>query len=205
MSDPKTLLPLVAVVGPTASGKSALGVWLAERLCGEVVACDSTQLYRGFDIGTAKPSASERCGVPHHLIDVLGPQEEATAGGYRERQFAIASRSRFFLWPQHIDQMMRDPAALGSAGLGSPNIESAIKLRRIAGHHFSAQPLGEPDTQRGLAGSRRANDGNKRQKSFRIAHRKKMWRARKTKTTSTTRARSRLPRTCWRETFTLPG
>ena len=89
MSDPKTLLPLVAVVGPTASGKSALGVWLAERLCGEVVACDSTQLYRGFDIGTAKPSASERCGVPHHLIDVLGPQEEATAGGYRELAFAV--------------------------------------------------------------------------------------------------------------------
>ncbi len=89
MSDPKTLLPLVAVVGPTASGKSALGVWLAERLCGEVVACDSTQLYRGFDIGTAKPSASERCAVPHHLIDVLGQQEEATAGGYRELAFAV--------------------------------------------------------------------------------------------------------------------
>lgn len=48
-------LPLVAVVGPTASGKSALGVWLAEQFGGEVLACDSTQLYRGFDIGTAKP------------------------------------------------------------------------------------------------------------------------------------------------------
>ena len=48
-------LPLVVVVGPTASGKSALGVWLAERFGGEVLACDSTQLYRGFDIGTAKP------------------------------------------------------------------------------------------------------------------------------------------------------
>jgi len=78
------LLPLVAIVGPTASGKSALGVQLAERLGGEVVACDSTQLYRGFDIGTAKPSSSERCGVPHHLIDVLGPKDNATAGGYRE-------------------------------------------------------------------------------------------------------------------------
>jgi tRNA dimethylallyltransferase len=49
-----------------------------------VVACDSTQLYRGFDIGTAKPGLSERRGVPHHLIDVLGPQDEATAGGYRQ-------------------------------------------------------------------------------------------------------------------------
>ena len=77
--------PLIAIVGPTASGKSALGVWLAQQLGGEVVACDSTQLYRGFDIGTAKPNAAERGGVPHHLIDVLDPRQEATAGGYRER------------------------------------------------------------------------------------------------------------------------
>jgi tRNA dimethylallyltransferase len=84
MSENATLLPLVAIVGPTASGKSALGVTLAERLGGEVVACDSTQLYRGFDIGTAKPSLSERRGIPHHLIDVLGPGDNATAGGYRQ-------------------------------------------------------------------------------------------------------------------------
>jgi tRNA dimethylallyltransferase len=89
MSENKTLLPLVAIVGPTASGKSALGVKLAERLGGEVVACDSTQLYRGFDIGTAKPSLTERRGVPHHLIDVLGPQDEATAGGYRQLALQI--------------------------------------------------------------------------------------------------------------------
>jgi tRNA dimethylallyltransferase len=84
MSKKNVLLPLVAIVGPTASGKSALGVQLAERLGGEVVACDSTQLYRGFDIGTAKPSAFERRGVAHHLIDVLGPKDNATAGGYRQ-------------------------------------------------------------------------------------------------------------------------
>jgi tRNA dimethylallyltransferase len=89
MSDAKTLLPLVAVVGPTASGKSALGVWLAERFGGEVVACDSTQLYRGFDIGTAKPSAADRRGIPHHLIDVLGPKDEATAGGYRQLALSV--------------------------------------------------------------------------------------------------------------------
>jgi len=84
MNENKTLLPLVAIVGPTASGKSALGVTLAERLGGEVVACDSTQLYSGFDIGTAKPSLSERRGIPHHLIDVLAPGDNATAGGYRQ-------------------------------------------------------------------------------------------------------------------------
>ena len=84
MSEKKALLPLVAIVGPTASGKSALGVHVAERFGGEVVACDSTQLYRGFDIGTAKPSLAERKGIPHHLIDVLAPAVAATAGGYRE-------------------------------------------------------------------------------------------------------------------------
>jgi tRNA dimethylallyltransferase len=89
MSEDKTLKPLVAIAGPTASGKSALGVKLAEQLGGEVVACDSTQLYRGFDIGTAKPALSERRGVPHHLIDVLGPSEDATAGGYRELALQI--------------------------------------------------------------------------------------------------------------------
>lgn len=82
-------LPLVAVVGPTASGKSALGVWLAEQFGGEVLACDSTQLYRGFDIGTAKPGQSERRGVPHHLIDSLTPSEAATAGGYRQMVLVV--------------------------------------------------------------------------------------------------------------------
>jgi tRNA dimethylallyltransferase len=89
MSKNKALLPLVAIVGPTASGKSALGVKLAERLGGEVVACDSTQLYHGFDIGTAKPSPSERRGIPHHLMDVLSPKEEATAGGYRQLALSV--------------------------------------------------------------------------------------------------------------------
>ena len=84
MTEEKALLPLVAIVGPTASGKSALGVRVAERFGGEVVACDSTQLYRGLDIGTAKPHLPERKGIPHHLIDVFEPAVAATAGGYRE-------------------------------------------------------------------------------------------------------------------------
>ena len=86
----KNSLPfLIAVVGPTASGKSALAVCLAERFRGEVVACDSTQLYRGFDIGTAKPRVEERGGIAHHLMDVLDPGETATAGGYRELALAL--------------------------------------------------------------------------------------------------------------------
>jgi tRNA dimethylallyltransferase len=86
--------PLIAIVGPTASGKSALGVWLAQQLGGEVVACDSTQLYRGVDVGTAKPTVEERQGVAHHLIDVLDPREESTAGGYRERAIAVLEELR---------------------------------------------------------------------------------------------------------------
>src|SRR2546429_3695387 len=89
MSESKTFLPLVAIVGPTASGKSALGVRLAERLGGEFLACDSTQLYRGFDIGTANPPPPDRRGVPHPLMDILGPQEEATAGRYRQSALSV--------------------------------------------------------------------------------------------------------------------
>lgn len=87
-------LPLVAILGPTASGKSALAVFLARHLQGEVVACDSTQLYRGFDIGTAKPTLAERCGVPHHLIDVLESHEAATAGGYRDLALRVLADLR---------------------------------------------------------------------------------------------------------------
>ncbi|MGC1907850.1 MAG: tRNA (adenosine(37)-N6)-dimethylallyltransferase MiaA [Candidatus Acidiferrum sp.] len=88
MSENKPL-PMVVIVGPTASGKSTLGVWLAERIGGEIVACDSTQLYKGFDIGTAKPSVAERRGIPHLLIDVLTPEQTTTAGGYRGMAIAV--------------------------------------------------------------------------------------------------------------------
>jgi tRNA dimethylallyltransferase len=80
----ETLPLLVAILGSTASGKSALALHLAKHLDGEILACDSTQLYRGFDIGTGKPTPAERASVPHHLLDVLDPGEEASAGGYRE-------------------------------------------------------------------------------------------------------------------------
>lgn len=86
--------PLVAVVGPTASGKSTLAIWLAQQLGGDVVACDSTQLYGGFDIGTAKPAREERQGVEHHLLDVLDASEEATAGDYRERAIEVLEKLR---------------------------------------------------------------------------------------------------------------
>lgn len=89
MTSEPAIATLIAIVGPTASGKSALGVWLAEQFQGQVVACDSTQLYRGFTIGTAKPSLAERHGIAHHLIDVLDPSQPATAGEYRAMALAV--------------------------------------------------------------------------------------------------------------------
>jgi len=74
---------VVAVVGPTAAGKSDLAVALAQRLGGEVVNADSMQLYRGMDIGTAKPTVAERRGVAHHLLDVLDVTEPATVAEYQ--------------------------------------------------------------------------------------------------------------------------
>jgi tRNA dimethylallyltransferase len=73
---------LIAVVGPTATGKSHLGVRLAERFDGEIVSCDSTAVYRGIDIGTDKVPADERRGIPHHLIDMVGPTEIYSAARY---------------------------------------------------------------------------------------------------------------------------
>jgi tRNA dimethylallyltransferase len=73
---------LVVVLGPTASGKTALSVALAERLHGEVVNCDSVAMYREFEIGTAKPSAAERGRVPHHLLNLVDPTGYITAGEY---------------------------------------------------------------------------------------------------------------------------
>jgi tRNA dimethylallyltransferase len=83
---------LVAVLGPTASGKSALGLALAARFDGEVVACDSTAVYRGFDIGTDKVPTGERGGVPHHCVDLVDPSAEYTAADYaRDAMAAITA------------------------------------------------------------------------------------------------------------------
>lgn len=86
------------LLGPTASGKTALSLALAERFDGEVVSCDSVAVYRGMEIGTAKPSLAERARVPHHLIDIYSPDEHSTAGDYarraREAIGEIAARGR---------------------------------------------------------------------------------------------------------------
>jgi tRNA dimethylallyltransferase len=80
--DPKNEWPLIVLVGATASGKTALSLRLAEEFGGEIVSCDSVAVYRGMEIGTAKPSHEERTLVPHHMIDVAWPDEACTAGDY---------------------------------------------------------------------------------------------------------------------------
>lgn len=99
---------LVAVVGPTATGKSALGIALARRYSGEVVSCDSTAVYRGFDIGTDKVPLDQREGVPHHLVDVAEPTEEYSAARY-SRDAAAAVRD--------ITSRGKLPILVGGTGL----------------------------------------------------------------------------------------
>jgi tRNA dimethylallyltransferase len=98
----------VAVLGPTATGKSALALRLAERHGGEIVNCDSTAVYRGFDIGTDKVAPSARRGIPHHLIDIVEPTEEYTAAHYA-RDAAATIRG--------IHQRRRLPIVVGGTGL----------------------------------------------------------------------------------------
>jgi tRNA dimethylallyltransferase len=90
--------PVLAIGGPTATGKSALALALAERIGGEIVNADALQVYRGFDIGTAKPTPEERRRVPHHLLDILDPHERYSAGEFARRAHeaigGVAARGR---------------------------------------------------------------------------------------------------------------
>jgi tRNA dimethylallyltransferase len=99
---------LVAILGPTGSGKTALSLALAERFAGEIVNCDSVAVYRELEIGAAKPSADERQRAPHHLLDILDPSQYITAGEY-------ARRARQVL--DEIRQRGRLPIIVGGTGL----------------------------------------------------------------------------------------
>lgn len=98
----------MVILGPTAVGKSALGMRLAEQLDGEIVNADALQVYRGFDVGTAKPTAEERRRVRHHLIDILDPHEQFSAGDF-------ARRARQAI--EDIGQRSKVPIVVGGSGL----------------------------------------------------------------------------------------
>jgi tRNA dimethylallyltransferase len=88
--------PVLVITGPTASGKSALALAVAERLNGEIISMDSRQVYRGLDIGTAKPTAGERARVPHHGLDLIDPDQRYSAGQFARdaREWIAAIRAR---------------------------------------------------------------------------------------------------------------
>ncbi|MBP3036973.1 tRNA (adenosine(37)-N6)-dimethylallyltransferase MiaA [Arthrobacter sp. zg-ZUI100] len=100
--------PVVAVVGPTGSGKSDLGVNLALKLGGEVINADAMQFYRGMDIGTAKISVPERRGVPHHLLDIMDVTEEASVSAFQAQARALIA---------DIQSRGRYPILVGGSGL----------------------------------------------------------------------------------------
>ena len=116
---------LLAIVGPTASGKTALSLALAERFQGEIVNCDSVALYREFEIGTAKPSREERARAPHHLLDLLAPDQVFTAGDYSRSARQVLD---------DIKQRGRLPIVVGGTGL---------YLRALLDGLFSGPPRSE--------------------------------------------------------------
>ncbi|QDV35209.1 tRNA (adenosine(37)-N6)-dimethylallyltransferase MiaA [Tautonia plasticadhaerens] len=137
------------LTGPTASGKTAVGVALAERWGAEVIALDSMTLYRGMEVGTAKPTEAERRGVPHHLIDVLDPWESASVAWYRDRASAavldVEARGRIPLFvggtPMYLKALLRglfegppaDPALRAELEFEADRLGDAALHDRLAG------------------------------------------------------------------------
>ena len=111
---------LICVVGPTASGKTALSIALARELCGEIVSADSMQIYKGMDIGTAKPTVAERGEIPHHMIDIVSPEENYSAARYVHDASSVVDE---------IAARGHVPIAVGGTGL---YIDSLVKGREFA-------------------------------------------------------------------------
>ncbi|MGH7856234.1 MAG: tRNA (adenosine(37)-N6)-dimethylallyltransferase MiaA, partial [Candidatus Binatia bacterium] len=132
MRDREAPLRFVVVAGPTASGKSGIGIELAEGFGGEIVNADSRQVYRYMDIGTAKPTAADRERVPHHLYDVVSPDEAFDAARYRE----LARKA-----VREIADRDRLPVVVGGTGL---------YLRTLCRGLFAGPPA-RPPLRRALA------------------------------------------------------
>ena len=148
LGDPTCAPPVVAILGPTASGKSALALDLAQQLGGEILCCDSMQVYRGMDIGTAKPTPEERAAIPHHLLDLVTPAEQFHAAAWAEAARTII---------QDAEKRERLPIIVGGTGLyfralvrglfEAPRPDPAIRAR----HQAEAAQLGIPALHKRLS------------------------------------------------------
>ena len=113
---------LVVIVGPTAVGKTALAIELAQRFDGEIVSADSRQIYRGMDIGTAKPTRQEQALVPHHLIDVVAPDEPYTLANYQAQAYAAI---------EGILARGKQPFLVGGTGLYIRAVVEGLHIPRV--------------------------------------------------------------------------
>ncbi|MEO2163318.1 MAG: AAA family ATPase, partial [bacterium] len=116
-TDPLDRQPLWCLVGPTASGKTALALDLCEELGAEVLSLDSMLVYRGLDVGTAKPSKAEQARVPHHLMDLAGPEEEFNVQQWRTAALEVLERLA-----------ERDEVVLAGVGRGDRPVQVAPLL-----------------------------------------------------------------------------
>lgn len=133
---------IVVIVGPTASGKTALGVALAQQFGGEIISADSRQIYRGMDIGTAKPTAMERAAVPHHLIDIKTPDEDYTVADYKADATAaikkIAARGKL-------------PIVVGGTGLYVKAVVENLDIPKTEAHPELRAKIESDIARNGLA------------------------------------------------------
>jgi len=136
---------IVVVVGPTASGKTALALAIARRFGGEIVNCDSVAMYREFEIGTAKPSAAERAEVPHHLVDCVDPLADVSAGEYARQARQILREIAL----RENELRRRLPIVSGGTGLYlralleglSPGPQRSEELRNKLAHFYAQRTL----------------------------------------------------------------
>ncbi len=125
---PANAYPAIVVAGPTASGKSRLGMALAKKYQGEILSCDALQIYRGMDIGTAKPATTERESVPHHMLDLRMPGEAFSAGDY-QRLGVLKSCGAAFRGSRNVE------AWLACTGLFSARIPQSPPGSRLRISH----------------------------------------------------------------------
>lgn len=152
--------PLIVIVGETASGKSALALGLAKQFGGEIICADSWTVYRGFEIGTAKPTAAERAAVPHHLLDIADPQEGFSAVIFKKlAQQAIADISARGKLPimvggtgLYVDSIIFN---YGFLPLSSPGLRAELNGLTLAELINQAQTLGLDTTGIDLGNKRR--------------------------------------------------